>query len=249
VDRAASDWRTVELYGDAIRQDRVLLGAVAPAITEARASGELAAWFFLRYVDALGRPHLRVRLRGKLDAAERRLRRHLAPAIAAGDVVDVRTAPYFREEARYGGAAPLDAWERLFEAESDATLRLLETFDPDADPIVSVVAALEATARTVGLDDEARHALARRLRDATGHGERADAAADYRRVMRALAAPGVIGAPAYPVPPPPPDALEAALHLTTNRAGAADPDVEARAYYLWERALDGLRARKRPKRT
>lgn len=227
-------WKTLELYGDELRQDRVLLGAVAPAIADARAAGELDAWFFLRYVDPLGRPHLRVRLRGR-GAAEKRLRLALAPAVAAADVVDIRLAPYHREEARYGGAAALDAWEKLFEADSDLVLEELEHQGPDGDPVVAIVNALDSLTRALGLGDDDRHALARRLRDATGHDDRDD----YRRLQRALAD---LRPRPYPRMPPPSDALAAVLHMTVNRR---DPRAEARAYYLWERALDSLRARQR----
>ncbi len=86
----AADWHTWKLFGAADRADRVLHGAVAPAIAAASAAGEIEGWFFLRYVDGPGRrDHLRLRVRAAREApfaappgarararARRRRRRH-----------------------------------------------------------------------------------------------------------------------------------------------------------------------------
>src|SRR6185312_16009609 len=50
----APGWHTWKLFGAADRADRVLHGAVAPAIADALATGDIDGWFFLRYVDGPG---------------------------------------------------------------------------------------------------------------------------------------------------------------------------------------------------
>ena len=83
VEPAAPGWLGFKLFGAPDRADGVLLGVVAPRIHDARSAGELASWFFLRYSDAPGRPHLRLRLLptdGRAAALESRLR----SAVGAG---------------------------------------------------------------------------------------------------------------------------------------------------------------------
>ena len=63
---AAEGWRTFKLFGAAERTGRLLVGAIAPAITDALVAGELDQWFFLPYVDGPGRrEHLRLQLTKK----------------------------------------------------------------------------------------------------------------------------------------------------------------------------------------
>ena len=82
-------WRTFKLFGASAGQDALLTGTVVPTVAEARAKGEIDAWFSLRYLDGPGeRPHLRLRVRGQDGdepaAFEQRLRAALRPARAAG---------------------------------------------------------------------------------------------------------------------------------------------------------------------
>jgi thiopeptide-type bacteriocin biosynthesis protein len=272
-------WRTFKLYGAAERADRVLAGAVGPAVHEARAAGEIDAWFFLRYLED-GRPHLRLRAhagtRAGLDRFGRRLEAALQPARAAGDIVVVETGDYHRETSRYGALATMAAVERVWEAESELALELLDTgavsagegaeasFD-DHDPAEAVVLAMDALAAGLGLDPAARAQLAARRRDAHGvpRGEGDPYASTFRRVQRRLgdaladarhapaafatqrervaaarsssALPGSVAQTILP----------ALVHLTANRLVGTAPDLEARACYFWERALDGVLARAR----
>ena len=123
----AENWVSFRLYGAVERQDTVLFEAVGPAVKAALDAGEIDAWFFLPYVDQPGRRHhLRVRAHArserKAEAFARRVRRALALLCARGDVVSVETGGYFREAARYGGAALMPAVERLFQASSELVL-------------------------------------------------------------------------------------------------------------------------------
>ena len=250
----ARAWHTWKLFGAADRADRVLHGAVAPAVADALAAGEIEGWFFLRYVDGPGhRDHLRLRVKAASDGAAAsftaRLAAALAPARAAGDVVTVERAEYQRELGRYGADA-IDAVERVFESDSALVLALAAGEDgADADPVELLVAGYDALAAGAGLDEPARHALAQRRRAAYGL-DRDDAlAAEYRarqKSLRArLAAPSPpftahtdrVAAALAPLPPARRAALlPALLHLAAVRLGAR----EEAAIYLWERARESL---------
>jgi thiopeptide-type bacteriocin biosynthesis protein len=244
---AAGDWHTWKLFGAADRADRVLHGAVAPAIADALAARDIDAWFFLRYVDGPGRRfHLRLRVRAASDAAfAARLDQALAPARAAGDVVTLERAEYHRELGRYGADA-IDAVERVFESDSALVLALA---DDDSDPVELLVSSYDALAAGAGLDEPARHALGQRRRAAYGV-TRIDALADeYRARQKSLrarlsspSAPFVahttrVAAALAPLAPARRAALlPALLHLAAVRLGAR----EEAAIYLWERTRESL---------
>ena len=245
---AANEWHTWKLFGAADRADRVLHGAVAPAIAEALAAGDIDGWFFLRYVDGPGhRDHLRLRVRATSDAAfAARLAAALAPARAAGDVVTVERAEYHREVGRYGADA-IDAVERVFEADSALVLALS---DDDSDPVELCVASYDALAAGAGLDEAARHALAQRRRAAYGpelDGRDDALAREYRARQKSLRArlssPSApfaahterVAAALAPVARRA-ELLPALLHLAAVRLGAR----EEAAIYFWERARESL---------
>jgi hypothetical protein len=238
--RPAPGWLSYKLFGAPDRADGVLLGVVRPLVEGARAAGELARWFFLRYWDAPGRPHLRLRLlptEGHADDLERRLLALLEPARAAFDVVAVERGDYFRETARFGDA-PV---EEVFELDSDHSLTLL---DEEPDATRRLVRSLDALA--CHLDVPARRALAARRRQLFDAELEEDPAPEFRARQRELidllASP-----PPFSVhirrrmPTVDPKLLPTLLHLSAVRQ---DPAAEARAYYFWERALDGLMHRR-----
>jgi thiopeptide-type bacteriocin biosynthesis protein len=251
-DRAAPppDWRTFKLYGDASRHDRVLVGAIAPAIRSALRAKEIEAWFFLRYVDPPRRDHLRLRVRSrpraKLDAFARRLDAALAPARATCDVVTVETAPYHPEHARYGGPP-----EAVFQADSERAVALLEEmieYEHEYDhvhvhdAVDAAVRAMDALAASFGLEPPARHAVAADRRRAGG--DPPDASTEARRRVRRLA-PLLAATPTSRAPDrlDPAIALPPLLHLAINRVAGVDPRVEQLAYFVWERALASAIAR------
>jgi thiopeptide-type bacteriocin biosynthesis protein len=208
------------------------------------------------------------------QAFARRLRRALAPLRASGDVVTVETAEYFREAARYGGAALMPAIERLFETGSDLALALLEAESaaaeaPDGDRRLLAARAAEALTRALGLDLAARHQLARRRRGAFArvHGEEPPALrAEIRRAHRALAAQlqgeaedafspalaafarsasAVTAALSASERAGIVAALSALLHVQTVRLTGPYAEEEQAAWALWERALESIVKRAR----
>jgi thiopeptide-type bacteriocin biosynthesis protein len=256
-----SGWRTFKLFGAAARQDALLTATVVPVVTDARAAGEIDAWFYLRYFDGPGvRPHLRLRVRagtGEPEAFERRLRRALAPARAAGALTSLETGDYFPERGRFL-AGDLAAVHAIFESDSQAVSGLLA--DPDLDRIAALPRLFDALARGVGFDLPARHALARERRRASEGWTQVDAEARkesdaaFRHQARALRA--ALGAEERPLAGHEARVAEAArgltqidrhgllptlLHLSAVRLVGPDPDAERLGYTFWERTLEGLR--------
>jgi thiopeptide-type bacteriocin biosynthesis protein len=239
----APGFRTYKVFGAPEHADALLLDAIRPAVAAALRAREITRWFFLRYVDAPGRRHhLRVRVHSSEARAraafEARLERALARGRSAGAVVTVETADYHPEGARYGAALP--AAHEIFQSDSDAACALLGEEDASSsaapDRLTQVVRSLDALARGLGLDLDARHALARSRRDAEerqgrahddGGGAGDDAAraiddAEFRvraRTLRALIGAPVDGAAAR--------ALRVHVTRTSRAARALTPEARA----------------------
>jgi thiopeptide-type bacteriocin biosynthesis protein len=273
--RPAAGWATFKLFGAEDRADEVLLAAVAPLIGEAQAAGAIDRWHFLRYVEAGGRDHLRVRVHLTSERAAgtfaRSLRVALEPLRQDGALATVESAEYFPEHARYGGVTTFAAVERLFELDSELVLRLLSV-DADApeplagDRLEWLVRSWDALGRGLGLELGARHALAARRRAAHLSGSSPALDADFRARQRRLA--GALGGRAPDLLTAPLDAhatrvqavagalapaalaalldvLAPVLHVNAVRLLGARPDDEAAAYFFWERTLEGVAARRR----
>ncbi|HJX51554.1 MAG TPA: thiopeptide-type bacteriocin biosynthesis protein, partial [Polyangia bacterium] len=270
----AADWVSLRLYGAVERQNSVLFEAVGPAVRAALDASEIDAWFFLPYLDEPGRHHLRVRAHArserKAEAFSRRVRRALAPLYARGDVVGVETGGYFREAARYGGAALVPAVERLFQASSELVLAALRAEDQgalQADRVGLTVRAADATASGLGLELEARMGLARQCCEACGRVGLLDqehARQEYRHRSRQLFTwlagkdDGVLAPALLSLKETAASVAESLdvdlrltlqqklpvlLHVQAVRIAGANPGAEALAYSLWHRALDGIAAR------
>jgi thiopeptide-type bacteriocin biosynthesis protein len=239
VEGPAPGWQTFKLFGAPDRADAVLLGVVRPYINDALASKSMSRWFYLRYLDAPGRPHVRLRVFCR-KGGDARLDEYLAPARAAGDVVAVERAEYFREHARYG-RENFPLVEEIFQLDSELALSLLESVE---DPLERVLLSLDTLASSLPLSE--RRALAGRRRDAHEGEWTEDLSPEYRarqrRLLELLAAPPDECLRARAALPRIDEKLFAPLlHLSVVRH---DPQLEASAYYFWERALDGLSHRR-----
>jgi thiopeptide-type bacteriocin biosynthesis protein len=136
-----------------------------------QAAGVLERWFFIRYADP--EPHLRVRMHGAparlWSEALAALHRAAEPWLAERRLVRLTLDTYEPEIERYGGAAAMPHVERIFEADSDAVLAMVETFTGDAGLAARARLALAGVARcfdAFGLAPAERLAAARRTRDA-----------------------------------------------------------------------------------
>jgi len=130
---------------------------------------EIDRWFFQRYIDGPGRRHhlrLRVHARADADAFARRLRHRLQDVRAAAVLTGITVDEFHPEHGRFL-ADELDAVFTLFESDSElaAALNGAHAANPIL-PTVLFVRACDALAAGLGLDLDARHALAKQRRHA-----------------------------------------------------------------------------------
>ena len=127
-----SSWLYLKLYTGSATADIVLRDAIAPLVARAMASGAAERWFFLRYLDPQN--HLRVRFGGepaRLREIIDWLPEVLDPLLPEGRVWKWQLDTYEREVERYGGPAAMEIAERIFHADSDAVLAVLEDLAGD----------------------------------------------------------------------------------------------------------------------
>jgi thiopeptide-type bacteriocin biosynthesis protein len=172
-----TEWTYLELFTGSATADRLLVEEVGPCARRLVASGAADRWFFLRYDDPGF--HLRVRAHGDADRIRTAFEGLAARAIDQGLAHDARFATYQREVERYGGAEGIVVAERLFHADSEAVVDLLDLFDPgeaglDARWRIGLLGA-DRLLRDLGLDDVRRAEAARRIRGAFEAEMRADA--------------------------------------------------------------------------
>jgi thiopeptide-type bacteriocin biosynthesis protein len=260
---AASHWTTFKLFGADDHQDRVL-AAVAPAVQAALSTGEIDAWFFLRYVERPGpRPHLRLRVHAGSAAASasaaaarfaERLQLAVDPLYPQGALVSLETAPYYPERARLGGAAAVTAAHQIFQSDSALVVETLDAGESaGGDDIHHLVCSFDALAAGCGLDLDTRWHLARDRRRAGAPDHASDLDDDFRARARdlraALATPAVnfiahrdrVAAAVAPLDPAVRrQLLPTLLHLAAVRLAGPHRDPESRATIFWERTLEGL---------
>ncbi len=126
-----SQWLYAKLYTGTAGADHLLRDVVTPLVRQAMSERTADRWFFIRYADPDW--HLRVRFHG---VAERlmneilpELSRRCEPYLANGLLWKMQLDTYEREVERYGGSEGVSLAEALFQADSEATLVILESFD------------------------------------------------------------------------------------------------------------------------
>lgn len=121
-----SEWLYAKIYTGRGCLDSVL-AALRPAIEQALATGAAQGWFFIRYGDPDW--HLRLRIQGSparlLGEVLPALYTALGPLMASGAVWRVQLDTYERECERYGGELGMALCEQIFQADSEAAMRLL----------------------------------------------------------------------------------------------------------------------------
>ena len=128
-----SEWLYCKLYSGTASADQVLREMVGPLVARATEIQAIDRWFFVRYADPDW--HLRLRFQGHPD----RLRSELLPLLEAkvaplledGRVWRFQLDTYEREVERYGGPGGIGLAEKLFHADSEAALRILELLSGD----------------------------------------------------------------------------------------------------------------------
>jgi len=165
-----SEWLYAKLYVGTSTADAVLREVVGPLVRGVQASGAADSWFFIRYGDPQW--HLRVRFHG---APERlvadvlpALEAAVAPLLADGRLWRFQLDTYDREVERYGGAAGIGLCERLFHADSEAALSIVELLEGDEGADARWRLALSGTdllLGDLGLDAEGKRAVLGRVRE------------------------------------------------------------------------------------
>ena len=121
-----SEWLYLKLFTGHATVDQVLAD-LAPALSQALASGRADSWHFVRYGDPDW--HLRLRVHGPPEAllgdVLPRLHDLTAPMLAAGLVWRTQLDTYEREVERYGGPAGVVHCERIFHADSEAVTEIM----------------------------------------------------------------------------------------------------------------------------
>ena len=127
-----SRWLYLQLYTGSATADLVLRDAIAPLVARAMESGAADRWFFIRYNDPQN--HLRVRFGGepaRLREIIDWLPELLDPLFDEGRIWRWQLDTYEREVERYGGSDGMEISERIFHADSEAVLAILETLAGD----------------------------------------------------------------------------------------------------------------------
>ena len=129
-----SDWLYVKLYSGSGMTDELLRDVVRPVTRKALDSRAATGWFFIRYGDPDW--HLRLRYQGEprrlLGEVLPALQLAVAPLLQDGRVWRMQIDTYEREVERYGGPSGMAAAEKLFQADSEAILRLSHLLAEDA---------------------------------------------------------------------------------------------------------------------
>jgi len=126
-----SEWLYAKLYTGVATADRLLLEIVAPLVKEALDSGAADRWFFIRYGDP--DRHIRVRFHGVPERLWKEvlpaLRAATAPLETDGRLRKLQLDTYEREIERYGGPEGIELAERVFQADSESVLEILEMLE------------------------------------------------------------------------------------------------------------------------
>ncbi|MFE0021738.1 lantibiotic dehydratase [Amycolatopsis sp. NPDC059021] len=149
------DWLYLKLYGPSRGQDDLLREQLPALVEQARGHGT-DRWFFIRYTDPEGH-HLRVRFHGEPSALWGDVARAVGGTLTEwqrhGLIRTHRVDQYDPEAERYGGVAALAAAERVFEADSEAAIRLLElTEHPDCPYSLDTLAAVSVASLADAFD-------------------------------------------------------------------------------------------------
>jgi class I lanthipeptide synthase len=167
-----SEWLYVKLYTGAATADRLLADAVAPLVKSALGSGAADGWFFLRYGDPDW--HLRLRLHGspeRLRELAGALPGVLGPLHQEQLLWKVQFDTYEREVERYGGLEAILLAERLFQADSEAVLELLELLPGDEGADARwrlMLCGMDLLLSDLGFGLEARLQVVTELRESFG---------------------------------------------------------------------------------
>ncbi|HYC88602.1 MAG TPA: lantibiotic dehydratase [Thermoanaerobaculia bacterium] len=169
-----SEWLYAKLYLGTATADTVLREVVGPVTREVLVSGAAHSWFFIRYGD----PHWHLSLR--FHGAPRRLVAEVVPALEAaiapllrdGRLWRMQLDTYDREIERYGGPAGIGLCERLFHADSEAVLSIVDMLEGDEGAAARwrlAACGIDLLLGDLGLDADGKRTILRQVRDGFFH--------------------------------------------------------------------------------
>jgi thiopeptide-type bacteriocin biosynthesis protein len=125
------NWICFEIFSGELTLEKVLLDQIYPIISRDLLSAKLKQWFFVRYFTLDGGTHLRLRLLPSVTSAPMRIDildelmtsfRHITND---GRIHHINIVGYEPEEYRYGGRLGLELCEKIFHAQSELVISLL----------------------------------------------------------------------------------------------------------------------------
>jgi len=179
-----SPWLYAKLYAGTSGIDQILR-LLAPVVRSAIGSGAADQWFFIRYGDPDWHLRLRLhgapeRLRGEVLAA---LQSAVAALIGTGQVWRFQLDTYEQEVERYGGPNGIALAEKIFHADSDAALGIVELLSGDegADARWRLsMRGMDMMLEDLGLDIEPKLKVVKDAREAFGKEFRANGQFQYQ---------------------------------------------------------------------
>lgn len=164
-----SEWSYVKFYTAGSGADQLLREVISPVVRRAREEGTADGWFFIRFNDPDA--HVRVRFHGDPLRLQSellpRLHAQCAPLLASGLVWKTQLETYEREIERYGQGEDMLLSERLFQADSEACLDILESFSSASFADARwrlTLRGMDDLLDDLGFDPEGKHAILSGLR-------------------------------------------------------------------------------------
>ena len=175
-----SEWLYAKLYTGTATADGVLRDVVAPVVREVLDSGAADSWFFIRYGDPDW--HLRLRFHGDPKGLHAEvlpaLQAAMNPLLEDGRLWRVQLDTYEREVERYGGADGIALAERLFHADSEAALEMIEMLEPGDEGLDErwrlTLRGIDALLNDFGFDLNAKLTVMKQARESFGKEFRVD---------------------------------------------------------------------------
>lgn len=165
------EWLYVKLYTGTATADRILCETITEVIKKAVKDKAIDSWFFIRYGDPDW--HLRLRFHGEANKLQRKvlpeLQKALEPALEEGKIWRVSVDTYEREVERYGGSLGIELAEKVFHADSESTLEIIEMLEPGDAGLDErwklTCAGMDLLLEDFGFGLKEKHSLLQRARD------------------------------------------------------------------------------------
>lgn len=165
------EWLYVKLYTGTATADQILRETITDVIEKAVKEKAVDSWFFIRYGDPDW--HLRLRFHGKANDLQRKVlpafQNTLEPLLEEGKLWRVQIDTYEREIERYGGSIGIELAEKVFHADSESALEIIEMLEPGDAGLDErwklTCAGMDLLLEDFGFNLQEKHAILQRARD------------------------------------------------------------------------------------